>query len=506
MNAVHTAAAAGPSAGRRRYDFDALRGFAMLLGIGLHASLAYFPAPWWVQDPSSGFDGLFDEFLWAVHGFRMPVFFLMSGFFTSLLWRRRGLGALLKHRLQRVGLPLLIGLATIVPLTSLVGEWAAGTAPSPEVSDTDIFARVYTGDVEGVAGLLERGVDVNRRSDPGGWTLLHAAAFTGNTEMLELLISRGAEPAPVAGASQGETPLGVAFYFGHEEAADLLVAYEGGDPLPDGTEWSDIPGWGEGARASGLNLSDAIQRFFHLWFLWFLLWLVAGFAIVAWMMDRRDTGRMRNHSWPRWIMWSLIPVTMVPQLFMGGGGAYPAFGPDTSDGFIPLFHVLAYYAMFFTFGALLYRREGRGGELLVDTLGRPWWLYLSLSLLVVFPAGLIFTFEPRLFFWPVASVLQVAYAWGMCFGLIGMFRMLVPEERREIRYLSDSSYWMYLAHLPVVVVAQVIVRDWQVPAEVKFVMVCAIVTAFLLVCYRLFVRYTPIGTLLNGKKVRPAGP
>ena len=51
----------------------------------------------------------------------MPVFFLMSGFFTALLWRRRGLGALLNHRLRRVALPLLIGMFTIVPLTSLVG-------------------------------------------------------------------------------------------------------------------------------------------------------------------------------------------------------------------------------------------------------------------------------------------------------------------------------------------------------------------------------------------------
>ena len=36
---------AGSSASVRRDDLDALRGFAMLLGIVLHASLAYFPFP-----------------------------------------------------------------------------------------------------------------------------------------------------------------------------------------------------------------------------------------------------------------------------------------------------------------------------------------------------------------------------------------------------------------------------------------------------------------------------
>ena len=482
----------------------------MLLGIGLHASLAFFPAPWWVQDRTSGFEGLFDEFLWAVHGFRMPVFFLMSGFFTALLWRRRGLGALLNHRLRRVAFPLLIGMFTIVPLTTLVGDWAVDSAPAAAMADDDIWGKVFAGDVAGVEQLLDRGLDVDLRGEPGGWTLLHAAAFNGDTEMLELLLSRDAEPAPVATASEGETPLGVAFYFGHEEAADLLVAYGGGDPLPEGVEWSEIPGWAEGAvdpdegngSADGLDLS-AIQQFYHLWFLWFLLWLVAGFAVVAWVADHRDPGRAGHGEWPRWIMWSMVPLTVVPQLFMGGGGAYPVYGPDTSDGFVPLPHVLAYYAAFFAFGALMYDRRGRSGALLADTIGRPWWLFLPISFLVVFPAGLAFTFEPELFSWPVASVLQVVYAWGMCLGLIGLFRALLPEERRGVRYLSDSSYWMYLAHLPVVVVAQAMVRYWRLPAEVKFLMISVAVTVVLLLSYQIFVRYTPIGTMLNGRKVRP---
>ena len=276
-------------------------------------------------------------------------------------------------------------------------------------------------------------------------------------------------------------------------------------------EWSEIPGWGEGAfetdnssdSPEGLNLSDAIQQFFHLWFLWFILWLVAGFAMVAWVVDRRDPGRAGQRVWPRWIMWAMIPLTVVPQLFMGSGGAYPVFGPDTSDGFLPLPHVLAYYATFFAFGALMYGRQGRKGSLVVDTIGRPWWLFLPLSFLIVFPAGLVFTFEPEAFSWPVASVLQVAYAWGMCFGLMGLFRVLLSKERRGVRCLSDSSYWLYFAHLPLVVVAQVIVRDGNLPAEVKFLMISVAVTALLLLSYQLFIRYTPIGTMLNGKKVRP---
>ena len=490
----------------------------MLLGIGLHASLAFIPFPWPVQDRTSGLDGLYDEFFWAVHGFRMPVFFLMSGFFTAMLWRRRGLRSLLGHRLRRVALPLALCMLTIVPLTSWVIGWAVESGAKAASERGDIVGAVFAGDVPGVEELLDRGFDIDQRTEPDGWTLLHAAAYTGNVRMVELLLSRGAAPAPAAPASEGETPLRVAIYFGHEEAADLLAAYGGGDPLPEGVEWPDIPGWGEGAAgsedgeaaAAELDLAE-ITRFYHLWFLWFLLWLAAGFAVLAWAADLREKRRRLGppaapRSWPRWVMWSMIPLTLLPQLAMGGGGAYPVFGPDTSDGLIPFPHVLLYYACFFTFGALMYGRPGRGGGLVSDRMGRFWRLTLPGSLLIALPAGLLFTFHPPLFSWPAASVLQVLYAWGMCLGLIGLFRALLGRERRGVRYLSDSSYWLYLAHLPLMIAAQVLVRDWPLPSGVKFLGITVGATLVLLACYRLFIRYTPIGALLNGKKTRPLRP
>jgi len=63
---------------------------------------------------------------------------------------------------------------------------------------------------------------------------------------------------------------------------------------------------------------------------------------------------------------------------MGDWGEIPVFGPDASTGLIPLPRTLAHYAVFFAFGALLYRRPKREGGLLVETLGR-WWMVLLLS-------------------------------------------------------------------------------------------------------------------------------
>ena len=86
----------------RRHDLDALRAIAMLLGIALHVGLGYVPG-WIITDDadpqvlhktSDGFQVMFN----IIHGFRMPLFFLVSGFFTAMLWRKRGVTSLLKHR------------------------------------------------------------------------------------------------------------------------------------------------------------------------------------------------------------------------------------------------------------------------------------------------------------------------------------------------------------------------------------------------------------------------
>jgi peptidoglycan/LPS O-acetylase OafA/YrhL len=534
----------------RRSDLDALRAGAMLLGIVLHASLSFFQSFWMVTDSrqNSGFGVVFS----AIHGFRMPLFFVMSGFFSAMLLHRRGRGSLVKHRFRRVFLPLLAGMFTIVPLTygistvamSSASRKPGGTPPATDVSN--IWAAARAGDVGAIERHLASGAAVDTVDPERGGTPLMWAAVTGRAEAIELLIRRGADVNAVD--RSGGTALHAAAFLGHEKAVDVLVgnganvnaANKRGETPLDGASLdaettrfiasllqlelnedglgrrkaaiteSLRQGGATAGRSSGVaDLLMQMPLFNHLWFLWFLWWLVLGYAAVSALRARVSSVRMP--AWPvispARYLW-LIPLTMIPQWFMGDGGDSATFGPDTSTGLLPIPRVLAYYAIFFGFGALYFGYDDRSGR-----VGKRWWLPLSIGLFVVLPLAIALSNgwagPPGVGLNPMArrvfSVsLQAAYPWLITFGLMGLFRQVCPVENATMRYLSDSAYWLYLAHLPLIIAAQLVVRDWPLPAIVKFLLIVVVVTSFLLWTYQIMVRYTWLGRFLNGPRVRPA--
>ena len=90
----------------------------------------------------------------------------------------------------------------------------------------------------------------------------------------------------------------------------------------------------------------------------------------------------------------------------------------------------------------------------------------------------------------------------MIFAFIGFFRRFFHTESRRMRYLSDSAYWLYLAHLPLIMAVQILVSDWQLPSLLKLLIICVSVTGLLLLIYEIAGRYTWIGALLYGRKTR----
>ena len=76
----------------RIHYLDNLRAVAMLLGVYLHAALAYAqPAQsvWLATDTTASV--AIDASIWFIHLFRMGLFFLLSGYFAKLVIERKGI-------------------------------------------------------------------------------------------------------------------------------------------------------------------------------------------------------------------------------------------------------------------------------------------------------------------------------------------------------------------------------------------------------------------------------
>lgn len=132
----------------RVHYMDHLRALAMLAGVVFHAALAYSPmlhGLWPTAD--AGGSAAIDVVAWALHLFRMPLFFVVAGFFTALLVERRGLAGLFRTRALRVLLPLIVLLPPV--LLSLHALTVAAVThlrhPSPLLVLLADYARTHDG-------------------------------------------------------------------------------------------------------------------------------------------------------------------------------------------------------------------------------------------------------------------------------------------------------------------------------------------------------------------------
>jgi len=103
---------------QRIHFLDVARALFMLLGIPFHASLVYTSAIWAVSSPEKS--TLLEYLPTVLSSFRMPGFFMIAGFFAALLLERRPAYDWLRMRMVRLGIPLLTGVALIVPVQNAI--------------------------------------------------------------------------------------------------------------------------------------------------------------------------------------------------------------------------------------------------------------------------------------------------------------------------------------------------------------------------------------------------
>jgi glucan biosynthesis protein C len=383
----------------RYYGLDALRGGMMMLGIVLHSASLYLAEPPAampiVTDRNHAY--VFDLIFHFIHSFRMPTFFVLAGFFTSLLIEKRGLRGTYKNRFFRVLLPLLAGLVTVLPL----------------------------------AGLF----------------------------MMDFMVS---------------VRFGV-----HSFLPDLVLVRKLAKALYDAGIPVDQPALG------------------HLWFLYYLCYFyllipVCRFLVRSSLPFEPALGRLLAS-----------PLCLILLGLFTAATLWPFRGGQVHEGFLflkPHLPSLIYYGSFFVLGYIfhVYRDFLRSLMRLV-----PWSAALATLL---FPLSLYLThldhsaLPTAIGAHLAAVIVHGLCTWTLIYLFIGSALRFFDYESPWILYISQSAYWVFLVHLPVVCLAGWWLAQYDLPAEVKFLCVSVFTIIVCFVTYHYWVQRTWVSVFLNGRR------
>lgn len=373
---------------------DALRGGALLLGIAFHAAFSFFDLDWPVADNDPS--GTLFVACFVIHIFRMSVFFVIAGFFARMSFHRRGLRNFVVDRLQRIGIPFVVGWPLLLIAIVLVLMWA-----------------------------------------DGNWRSLPAYVE---------------EKLPVS--------------------------------------WQTVP-------------------LIHLWFLYVLLWLYAGALLVVGLSHLLDRTQRIGRSVDRFVRaivnTNTAPIVLgVPlfAVFFFHDPWIPWVGVHPPDhGLLPNLAAIVAYGTAFGFGWLLQR------QIALLQVWKRWWplhLFLAaattIAALGFFRGGAFAGDEPTISMQLVAAAVYPLAIWTWTFALIGLGVAHMSGHSPLRRYLADSSYWLYLIHIPIIIALQVIFAQIAWPWFVKYPAILVIGFVPMIASYHFMVRGTAIGALLNGRR------
>ena len=391
-----------PQPRERLHGLDAVRGFALLLGVVLHACMSYLPGPqvWIVADSSH------TEFASAVfyvlHMFRMVLFFVLAGFFAHGSFHRLGVKGFMVDRLKRIGGPLVVFwplVITAITAILLWNVWLANGGRFPEQSQPSPPLSL---DYFPLAHLWFLYVLV----------LLYAITLSVRG-LLEVIKAR----------------------IWLSDIADGLVRV--------------VIGWG-------------------------------GIVLIVVPVT------LGLYLHPNWLMWFGVPT------------------PDMS--LKPSLAALVAYGTAFGFGWLLQRQPN-----LLALLERRAWVYLALavvctvsSLSIAGSVVPVLTPAPANTTTLLYAALYSLGAWGWSFALIGLALRFLSSFNATRRYIAEASYWVYIQHLPLVMLFQTLASrlEWPWFIELPLVIAATLLVAFS--SYHWLVRFSFIGAALNGRRAQRA--
>jgi peptidoglycan/LPS O-acetylase OafA/YrhL len=252
----------------------------------------------------------------------------------------------------------------------------------------------------------------------------------------------------------------------------------------------------------------------HLWFLYVLLLLYAVTLAVRALMARIDgKGALRaglDKAVAALVGNILSPVVLaVPvalALYAETKWRWWLGIPTPDQSLAPNLPALVAFGSAFGLGWLVHRQPD-----LIRVWERRWVLNLiaavgftaaSLHLAGIAPS---LTVPPQDMTRLTYAVCYALAIWTWVFAAIGMALKFLSGFSATRRYIADASYWLYLIHLPIVMVMQQLVAHLSWPWPVKFAVILGVAFPLMFASYQVMVRYTWIGALLNGKRAERPG-
>jgi fucose 4-O-acetylase-like acetyltransferase len=535
-----------PTPTPRYFGLDSVRSVAMLLGVLYHALL-------FGGDMMSFFGGgTTTPSVWVmhwIHSFRMPLFFLIAGFFSHLMVGKYGWTGYLLKRWWRLGIPFLVVLFALAGIKSLVPQPGFGGPPGggrPGEGGPPPWMR---GAGEGRPPSPD---STNPNSNPNGLVPGSGPARpTGNP------FAGGPQGGPSQGPGEmPPPPPGVVPPFlsrfdtntdGTLDDAEWKKAREemgrgprgpggpgggpdggprgpGGPGGPGGRGGPGFPGMGQGNPIAEKLFGSAADRFRmqHLWFLWYVIVFASAAPLAAWLLGRVASWigtPAIDRLGHRLLGWGLGPLILAVASLAGlylsaPGPGQPPGGMATIFGIFP--DVLLrydpdwpYFFTYFLFGWWLFRmRDSLGG------LSRHWLPVLAVG----FAAYVGSTFLPRSMPFGPQPEFSPASRFGgyllfavavshMGVGLMGFFQRYLDVPNRLSRYLADTAFWVYLVHQDLLTMLVLDwTRPWGLPAFASALAAVAITVAISLVAFEILVRRTPLTRLFGPPPMRKPKP
>jgi len=244
----------------------------------------------------------------------------------------------------------------------------------------------------------------------------------------------------------------------------------------------------------------------HLWFLYYVALITALTLAVRGLVNATGSWHMalvrRADALVAWLANSPVSLVILAVPTASALWFMHFWGMDTPDqSLLPHLPTLIIYGGFFVLGWMLSRQRELISQFARLTPQR--WILAGLGIAAILLLGEIERDPGHLHYVAAHVAYALSYSltmWSLVFLTIGVFKKLCSRPNAFVRYVADSSYWMYLIHLPVVVWLQVAVAELPLHWSLKLAFISTITIAISLLTYDLFVRSTLIGWVLNGRR------